>query len=221
MGPIYPLRARRRPRRVKGSRLVSLHVPLWTPPPKIVFLMRLSAGCLYVSCWLYVVLGGPKLFRACSDSSPGITLDAPDNRFYRSLFSDRFVYVFFMVLASILEDLFDDFPMFFASLFRDLFFMFFWSFPNRFLNRANHEIIKQPLVFIGLFALGTFRTLPIFQRISIQKTSKFRMDFSWNSWLFRHRFSHRFVHRFLMENGSQNGAKMHGNRSVEICFPFL
>ena len=31
------------------------------------------------------------------------------------------------------------------------------------------------------------------------------MFFSWNSWLFPHRFSHRFFHRFLMENGSQNG----------------
>ena len=110
-----------------------------------------------------------------------------------------------MVFASILDDFFDDFPMFFASLFRHLFFMFFWSFPNRFLNRANHEIIKKPLVFIGLFALGTFRTQPIFRRISIQKTLNFRIVFSWNSWLFRHRFSHRFFHRFLMENGSQNG----------------
>ena len=80
--------------------------------------------------------------------------------------------------------------------------MYFWSFPNRFLNRANHEIIKKSLVFVGLFALATFRTLPIFQRMSIQKTFKFRMDVSWNSWLFQHRFSHRFVHWFLMENGS-------------------
>ena len=112
-----------------------------------------------------------------------------------------------MVLASILDDFFDDFPMFFASLFRHLFFMFFWSFPNRFLNRANHEIIKKPLVFIGLFALGTFRTQPIFRRISIQKTSNFRIVFSWNSWLFRHRFSHRFFHRFLMENDSKTEPK--------------
>ena len=41
------------------------------------------------------------------------------------LFPDRFVDGFFMVLASILDDLFDDFPMFFASLFRNLFFMCF------------------------------------------------------------------------------------------------
>ena len=41
------------------------------------------------------------------------------------LFSNRFFDGFFMVFASILDDLFDDFPMFFASLFRHLFFMFF------------------------------------------------------------------------------------------------
>ena len=129
---------------------------------------------------------------------PGITRrESPKS----VLFSHRFFHGFLMVFALILDDFFDDFPMFFASLFRHLFFMFFWSFPNRFLNRANHEIIKNPLVFIGLFALGTFRTLPIFQRISIQKTSKFRMDFSWNSWLFRHRFSHRFFHWFFMDFG--------------------
>ena len=111
-----------------------------------------------------------------------------------------------MVFASILDDFFNDFRMCFASPFRYLFFMYFWSFPNRFLNRANHEIIKNPLVFIGLFALGTFRTQPIFRRISIQKTSNFRIVFSWNSWLFRHRFSHRFFHRFLMENSSQKSS---------------
>ena len=35
------------------------------------------------------------------------------------------IYGFFMVLASILDDFFDDFPMFFASLFRDIFSCFF------------------------------------------------------------------------------------------------
>ena len=89
-----------------------------------------------------------------------------------------------MVFASILDDLFDDFQCFLHHLF-DTFFMFFWSFPNRFLNRANHEIIKNPLVFIGLFALGTFRTQPIFRRISIQKTKNFRIVFSWNSSLLK------------------------------------
>ena len=134
-----------------------------------------------------------------------VSLGAPD---FSSFFSFFFFRIDLLTFFSwfwhqLWMTFFDDFPMFFASHVWDVFVMFFWSFPNRFLNRANHEIIKNPLVLIGLFALGTFRTLPIFQRISIQKTSNFRMDFSWNSWPFRHRFSHRFVHRFLMENGSQ------------------
>ena len=61
--------------------------------------------------------------------------------------------------------------------------------------------------FLCLFALGTFRTQPISRRISIQKTYNFRIVFSWNSWLFRHRFSHRFFHRCLMENGSKRHPK--------------
>ena len=53
---------------------------------------------------------------------PGLT----GRSFQKStFFPHRFFDVFFMVLASILDDLFDDFPMFFASLVRHLFFMFF------------------------------------------------------------------------------------------------
>ena len=56
-------------------------------------------------------------------------MDAPGNRFYRSLFSHRFFDGVFIVFASFLDDLFDDFPMFFASLVRDIFPCFF-KFPE-------------------------------------------------------------------------------------------
>ena len=105
-------------------------------------------------------------------------------------------YWFWVDFGSILDAFFDDFSMILALLFRDLFLMIFSSFTNRFLNRANHEIIKKPLVFIGFSALGTFRTRSIVRRISIRKSHNFGIICSWISRLFRHRFSHWLFHWF-------------------------
>ena len=58
---------------------------------------------------------------------------------------------------------------------------FLFYFQNYFVNHANHEIIKNPFVFIGYSALGTFRTRSIFQRFPIQNRiifASFFHDFS-------------------------------------------
>jgi len=83
-----------------------------------------------------------------------------------------------MDFGYILDVFFDDFSMILASVFRDLFQMIFSSFTKRFLNRANHKIIKKPLVFIGFPALGGFRTRSFFRRFSIQNSPHFRIEFS-------------------------------------------
>ena len=86
VGSIYPLRARRRPWRVRGSSVSSLYV---------------SCSCLYSSDQTPVSSG-------LSGKSPTRSL------FFSTLFSHRFFEGFLKVLASILDDFFYDFHMFFG-----------------------------------------------------------------------------------------------------------
>ena len=102
------------------------------------------------------------------------------------LFFLALIFHWFLVdFGSILDAFFDDFSMILALLFRDVFLMLFSSFTNRFWNPANHEIIKNPLVFIGYTAFGTFRTQSIFRRFSTHRDefwglNVFRISrFSW------------------------------------------
>ena len=67
---------------------------------------RLSSFCC-LSVGLLLLLPEP----AGPPGSPGLT--GADARF-STFFPHRFFHGFFMVLASILDDFFDDFPMFFA-----------------------------------------------------------------------------------------------------------
>ena len=78
---------------------------------------RLSS---FVGCfqWPLILLPEPR----AAPGDPGFT---GADLCFSNFFLNRFFDGLFMVLALILDDLFDDFPMFFASLFRYLFFMCF------------------------------------------------------------------------------------------------
>ena len=67
-----------------------------------------------------------------SQHAPAVGRTRPGGEFFKG---------FLMDLGSILDAFFDDFAMIVALPFRDLLLMNSSSFPNRFLNRANHEII--------------------------------------------------------------------------------
>ena len=71
-----------------------------------------------------------------------------------------------MLFGSILDPFVDDVSCFFHCLFETVFLMFFYSFLGRSLNRANPKNLDLSLVFIGYFALGTFRRRSIFRKIS-------------------------------------------------------
>ena len=71
-----------------------------------------------------------------------------------------------MVFGSILAPFIDDFSCFFHCLFETVFLMSFYSFLGRSLNWANPKNLDFSLVFIGYFALGTFRRRSIFRKIS-------------------------------------------------------
>ena len=58
------------------------------------------------------------------------------------------------------------------------FFDRFSSFPNRFLNRANHEIIKNPLGFHMLFCIRHFSHTINFSKIFNPKSHQFCIVFS-------------------------------------------
>ena len=67
----------------------------------------------------FVVFVGLRVLPGRAGKAPGQTTKS--HLFFHIVFFDGF----WMVVASILDDLFDDFRMFFASLFRHLFFVFF------------------------------------------------------------------------------------------------
>ena len=100
---------------------------------------------------------------------------------------------------------FDDFAMIVALPFRDLFLMNCSSFPNRFLIRANHEIIKNTLVLLGCSTVGTFRTRTRVMKIAMQISHNCRIEFSTNLTNFRHKFPQRCFLQFVMEDCRQNG----------------
>ena len=77
----------------------------------LVDVCRPVCGCLYV---FFTPLTGP------GSAGENVHKDLC----FSTLFSHRFLDGFLMVLASILDDFFDDFPMFFASHFRHLFYVF-------------------------------------------------------------------------------------------------
>ena len=79
------------------------------------------------------------------------------------------------------------------------------SFPNRFLNRANHEIIKNTLALLGYSTVGTFRTRTSVMKIAMQISHSCRIEFSTNLTIFRHKFPQRCFLQFVMEDCRQNG----------------
>ena len=104
-----------------------------------------------------------------------------------------------------MDAFFDDFAMIVALPFRDLFFMNFSSFPNRFLNRANHEIIKNTSVLLGYSTVGNFRTRTRVMKIAMQISHNCRIEFSINLMIFRHKLPQRCFLQFVMEDCPQNG----------------
>ena len=86
---------------------------------QVVFLMRLSAGCLYVSCWLYVVLGGRRVSR---DHRAGIPKIRPffriDFLMFFSWFWHRFWMTFLMIFQCFLHHFFETFFSCFFEVFR-------------------------------------------------------------------------------------------------------
>ena len=117
----------------------------------------------------------------------------------------RFFKGFLTHLGSILDAFFDDFAMIVALPFRDLFLMNCSSFPNRFLNRANHEIIKNTWVLLGYSTVGTFRTRTSVMKIAMQISHNCRIEFSINLLIFRHKLPQRCFLQFVMEICPQNG----------------
>ena len=82
-----------------------------------------------------------------------------------------------MLFGSILGLFFDDFSCFFHCLFEAVFLMIFYSFLGRSLNWANPKNLDFSLVFIGYFALGTFRRRSIFRKISDKFQTIFALIF--------------------------------------------
>ena len=128
--------------------------------------------------------------------APAVGRTRPGGEFFKS---------FLTHLGSILDAIFDDFAMIVALPFRDLFLMNCSSFPNRFLNRANHEIIKNTLVYLGYSTVGTFRTRTRVMKIAMQISHNCRIEFSINSIIFRHKLPQRCFLQFVMEICPQNG----------------
>ena len=91
-----------------------------------------------------------------------------------------------MVFGSILVPFFDDFSCFVHCLFEAVFLMFFYSFLGRSLNWANPKNLDFSLVFIGYFALGTFRRRSIFRKMSDKFQTIFASNFHQFSRLFQH-----------------------------------
>ena len=79
-----------------------------------------------------------------------------------------------MLFGLILGQFVDEFSCFFHCLFEAVFLMILYSFLGRSLNWANPKNLDFSLVFIGYFALGTFRRRSIFRKIS----DKFQTSFA-------------------------------------------
>ena len=82
-----------------------------------------------------------------------------------------------MLFGSMLGPFFNDFSCFVHCLFEAVFLMMFYSFLGRSLNWANPKNLELSLVFIGYFALGTFRRLSTFRKMSDKFQTIFASNF--------------------------------------------
>ena len=128
----------------------------------------------------------------------------------------KFLKGFLTHLGSILDAFFDDFAMIVALPFRDLFLMNCSSFPNRFLNRANHEIIKNTLVLLGYSTVGTFRTRTSVMKIAMQISHNCRIEFSMTLRIFQDKFPQHCFLQFVTEDCHQNGRLCNAGGSKKI-----
>ena len=96
--------------------------------------------------------------------------------------------------------------MFYTSRFRYMWFVLFLSFPNRILNRAKHDIVNNPSIFICYSALSTFRIPSLVRRTPIQTSYNLGIVFHDFHDFFGINVRHRFVHRFLMGDAFILGA---------------